>query len=63
MSLYSGPRRDGVANIVQEVLLRIAFLMQDVGSWLVEHGRRFEDWVCPSGHRAQPPPEPYWRMP
>lgn len=61
MTLYPGPMRHGVHNHIQNVLLRVAFAMQDIG----EAGRRFEDWVAPAGHRATPQPveEPYWRQP
>lgn len=65
MPLFPGPRYDGIENIVQEALLRVAFVMQDVGAWLVEHGRGFEDWACPSGRRAAQAQEetPYWKQP
>lgn len=55
--------RHGVHNVIQEVLLRLAFLMQDTGTWLDKNGRRFEDWVAPSGRRAVPQEEPYWKKP
>ena len=64
MPLYPGPMRHGVHNVIQEILLRIAFVVQDVGEWLLEHGRSFEDWVAPSGRRAiKPPTDEYWRKP
>ncbi len=46
MSLYPGAQQD-VKGGVQDVLLQVAFAMQDVGQWLVDAGHSFEDWVCP----------------
>jgi hypothetical protein len=63
MSLYPGPQRSGMANLVQEFLLRLAFVLQDLGEWLRSNGRRLEDWACPSGHPVVPQPEPYWKLP
>lgn len=63
MSLYPGPMRTGVHNVIQELLLRFAFAMQDVGDWLRDNGHRFEDWVAPSGRRAVPQIEEFWEMP
>lgn len=55
--------RQGIHNVVQELLLRLAFVMQDVGDWLRDNGRSFEDWVAPSGRRAIKPVEEYWELP
>lgn len=63
MTLFLGPQHRGVARFVQDALLRIAFLMQDVGDWLRDNGRRFEDWVAPSGRRAIKPVEEFWELP
>lgn len=63
MPLFPGPRYDGVASIVQAILLRAAFLMQDVGEWLRVNGRRFEDWVCPSGRQPREEPAEFWSIP
>lgn len=63
MTLFLGPQNDGVAGFVQNALLRIAFVMQDVGDWLRDNGRRFEDWVAPSGRRAIKPVEEFWELP
>jgi hypothetical protein len=45
------------------MLLWVSFWMQDGGEWLLNHGRRFEDWVCSSGHRAIKQPTEYWKQP
>lgn len=63
MPLYPGPMRQGIHNVVQELLLRLAFIMQDVGHWLRDNGRSFEDWVAPSGRRAIKPVEKFWELP
>lgn len=64
MSLFLGPQQDGPRALLQDTLLWVSFLMQDVGEWLRNHGRRFEDWVCPSGRRAvQEPLREYWKEP
>lgn len=63
MTLFPGPQRTGIANLVQEALLRVAFVMQDLGEWLRDNGRIFEDWVCPSGRRAIKPVDEYWELP
>lgn len=59
MTLYPGPMRHGIHAVIQDLLLRVAFLMQDIGEW----GRTFEDWVAPCGVRVIPQVEPYWRKP
>lgn len=63
MPLYPGPMRHGIHNIIQALLLTLAFAMQDVGEWLVSIGRRFEDWAAPSGRRVLPQVDRYWRKP
>ena len=63
MTLYPGPMRHGIHNVIQEALLRLTFAMQDLGTWLDERSWRFEDWVAPSGRRAVPQEEPYWKKP
>ena len=63
MPLYPGPMRQGIHNAIQEALLRVAFLMQDVGDWLRDNGRRFEDWAAPSGRRVVPQVEEFWDLP
>lgn len=63
MTLFLGPQNRGVARFVQDALLRVAFVMQDVGDWLRDNGRSFEDWVCPSRGRAIKPVEEFWKLP
>lgn len=63
MTLFLGAQNRGMARFVQDALLRVAFVMQDVGDWLRDNGRSFENWVCPSGRRAIKPVEEYWELP
>lgn len=64
MTLFPGPQCSGLRYKVQAFLLRISFALQDVGDCLQRQGRRFEDWVCPSGRRAlREPDEEYWKLP
>jgi hypothetical protein len=60
VSLFDGPKR-GPAGFVQELLLRVAFAMQDCG----DLGRRFENWVCPPGYLrpAKEPIDEFWKLP
>ena len=62
MSLFAGAQT-GAKALVQDFLLRIAFVLQDVGTWLDQRGRHFEDWVCPSRPKAKPKIIEHWRLP
>ncbi|MFA5943563.1 MAG: hypothetical protein WC876_03750 [Candidatus Thermoplasmatota archaeon] len=64
MSLFLGPRRNGLSSVVQDALLWASFVMQDFVAWLQDHGRLFEDWICPSGRQpAKERAEEFRRLP